>query len=319
MPFAPAVGVSGDDKYNIPGGVKLDGSQDAGNPSSIISGDASGFSTIPLISELTASSGLNQIIGLINRRILTWNAAFGTSIVPLAYLTPPVRLRAADVTAIFNKINELRTLENFASYTFPTSQVQSGLPIRGTHIAHMRKALAIPSGLYSLKIAGNPGYVRIDSPYGVLQSEALGMNQYMVVGQMSTDLSRRRRLSNFCVPSWLNDVSLFSSPSFQKTWFSRVGTVTLNLYCSNTDDQPPNLAPPGGGTPYHTDNLEGTIVAGASSLAVSAARIAAAAGHCISYLVAAAQDVAGTNVNGYVNGGDGSSNAFSTGLYLTIN
>jgi hypothetical protein len=84
----PRVSDTGDDFYNLPGAVKLDTTQDTGNPSRIDAGDYSGFDVCPTIAQLNASSGVNQVIGAYNRRAYNFASSFGLPILAATNTTP---------------------------------------------------------------------------------------------------------------------------------------------------------------------------------------------------------------------------------------
>jgi hypothetical protein len=252
--------------------VTLAGAQDTGNQSLVADGGSS-FSTIPTIAEINASAGLNQVIGLVNRRMKNYNAAFGTTMTPLAYLTG-TKIKAADFTAIKTAIDLVRTTEGFAAYGSWPANMTAGKLIKGVHLAHMRKALRI-SGVCTLAWYGCV-YNRMDNPWLTYKpgSEAAisqPATSELAVGKMSgTYPTRARSTPQFALPEWFaagesvtrtlkfnalkRDVSLeaFSMKLFQQV-------------AATPDDFLKTLLGPGGYA-YHRDTLLWTIASTDASL-----------------------------------------------------
>ena len=161
---------AGDDNYNVPGATVLPPStgQSSGGPSSIAAGDASGFadysdytnaSLIPTLVQIGASSGVNQVIGMLNRRTKMWNSLYGTSLSPQAYVTVGSNVTAAKFNAICSAITSLLSAEGFAAYSFPGTSfadgnICAGCKIYGYHLATMRRALCL-AGSQTLNISFN--------------------------------------------------------------------------------------------------------------------------------------------------------------------
>jgi hypothetical protein len=139
----PTAGAS----YNVPVGSKIYAGDSTGvNPGNLADfANPSVLGTIPTIGQINNSRGVNQVIGAINRRIKMWYSISGIeSTTPLSYVTSiggPVT--ATQFNDIFLAINAIRVAEGFATYTFPTSEVQTGNPVKGTHVGAMRQALAL--------------------------------------------------------------------------------------------------------------------------------------------------------------------------------
>ena len=159
--WSPRISASGDDKYNVLGGTKLDASIDTGLPTRIDAGDSSSYSSTPTISEINAGSGLNQVIAAINRRAAVHNSLFGTTIPVLSYIAPDVRISAAKFLEIQTGINNVRRTEGFTSNGSFTTPV-AGNRILGTSIAEMRKALAI-SGTFAPHATTHTAYDAADT------------------------------------------------------------------------------------------------------------------------------------------------------------
>ena len=129
----PRIGISGDDRYDVPGATRLAGSKDSGDPARILFG-TSAFASPPKISEINAATDLNAVIAEINRR----NAIQGAAAVP--YITSQAHVKTTDFTALNTKIAAIRTYDRVPAYTFST--ISSNTPILGKHLAERRKALA---------------------------------------------------------------------------------------------------------------------------------------------------------------------------------
>jgi len=139
--WAPRVGSSGDGVYNIPGATGLDGSKDGGAPTRVKAGSA-GFSTTPTITQLNSSSDMNQLLGLINRRIRNHNASYGTSYATLPYVT--TGQRALNVLAAAKAaIDWLRSVERYDPFPWSADWAAANFRFNGRLMAEMRKALAI--------------------------------------------------------------------------------------------------------------------------------------------------------------------------------
>ena len=95
--WSPAVGGSGTDRYDLPAG-------------SYVPAGSSSFSSTPTISEINASSGINQIIGLINRR----GRLFVSGYSDLSYATSGERITKSFYDSIKTKIGSLRSAEYFS-------------------------------------------------------------------------------------------------------------------------------------------------------------------------------------------------------------
>jgi hypothetical protein len=136
----PRVGTTDDDRFNWPGSKKIDGSIMSDPFNVIEKGDSSILSVPPTVAQINAIHGLNQIVAEVNRRYAAHNAAFGTSVTPLAYFSEAT-LTNVNISAVRSRINSLRSAEGLVAYDdWPT---MSGRVIAGAWFAHMRKALSI--------------------------------------------------------------------------------------------------------------------------------------------------------------------------------
>jgi hypothetical protein len=312
--WAPAIGGSGDDLYNVPGAVTLGGSQDTGNPTLIEAGDASGFSSPPTIAEINASSGLNQVIGLLNRRIALYNAAYGTSYMSaLSYLTQ-TKISATALAAINTKIGVLRAAEGFSVYTFPTD-IASAKIIKGVHLANMRKALKI-SGVQIINYNHAYWYTEGWTTYPTTPAwEQVNSGQTPYEGKLLRSAYYcLRSMLYFPIPSW---ASVGGTPQFSsqvvRIYCKRDSTdepFTFGLYSSNGNTLPPVITPAYAGSFYETDNLEASMedtalpqtVQTNIDFAIDATRVANKSGNNIILILATLQEVARTgypNKDGY--------------------
>jgi len=149
--WSDRVGASGDNKYNMLGATKLDGSVDTGNPTRIYAGTST-FSSPPTIAEINAAGGINQVIALFNRRVSQLNTLRNGSIVSaFSYQASDTRVTTAALSALFTAINNLRVGEGFATYaSFPS--LSANTVMKGSALAHARKALAI-SGVQTIELS----------------------------------------------------------------------------------------------------------------------------------------------------------------------
>jgi hypothetical protein len=322
--WSPSIssGTNTDDDYNFSGATKLDGTIDAGNPTLVRIGDASGFSAIPTLAQLNASSGLNQIIGAVNRRSANYNASFGTSLSILSYLTADVKLTAASILAIKNACIAVRAAEGFGAFTWPTAPAANAL-IRGNQISALRKSLRI-SGVCSFVnkqnyryeygyIFGSPAEENYISGSVLVPSGAtLNKIGYSVQNFNYADHNERIRwLDNFTIPEYLSNIA----PSTVYGYWSRSSThtipvvntsgFTLQFWSSDTSDYPAVPTPALGGSAYNTDNNEGLVTittASGNSTAKSAdfttdgvTRLRAKAGNYFSTILGTDLEVADTS------------------------
>jgi len=212
--WSPRISGAGDDRYNIPGATKLDGSVDTGLPTRIDAGDGSGFSAIPTIAQINASSGVNQVIAAINRRILNHNGSYGSTLPSIAYIATGARILASKFAEMMQRITQIKQIEGFVNVTALTPPT-SGQRILGSHLAVMRQALAI-SGELRPQIADGSGtgygiasqarqYTRVDNPYGTLVSDAIGGASFQAEWDYSGGIyTRSRQLQNYAIPEWLS-------------------------------------------------------------------------------------------------------------------
>lgn len=134
--YAPRVGSSGDDRYTLP------------SESRINYGDNSGFSSPPTISQINASSGINQIIGEINLRTYVYNSGVGSA-ETLSYVAANAKITSAKIKAIADEIVSLNDVDKAAlnpSSAFTNyddwAAANSEIRIDANDIYEMRKNLA---------------------------------------------------------------------------------------------------------------------------------------------------------------------------------
>jgi len=300
--WAPRVGTSGDDLYNIPGATKLDGTIDTGEPTRIQAGSSAGFSTTPTIPELNASSDLNQIYGLANRRIRTFNTLFGTSLLTLTYITPGTRITVAHITTARTRINALRVAEGFANFSF-FADVGAGKRMKGDAIAELRKSLRI-AGVQKIPTFSteSTGFNRNDNPYNTLVSESLGSLTGRIGKERAsgagTRMLRRRFLQSHRIPDWFDQAHVVSAQL-------RFGVVVVDqtleafnlvLYSSNTDDHTYGSV----AVAYNLNNLlqVAAPAVGDYNLPVSAAIIEPQKGARLSFILGTDNETAGGGTSG---------------------
>ncbi len=272
------VGASGDDLYNILGATKIDGSLHTGHPTFNYPGINS-FSATPTIAEINAAELWNQAIGALNRRILTYNAAFGTSMTTQSYITGP-RVTAAIVASIQSKINTLRTTEGAATFTFTTAT--AGQPIKGLFLAEIRKALSAATLTLNPVIA--KGFIRNDTPFGTLVSEAYAGSPSIFIGKVNTSPFKRQRvLCSFRIPEWLTTCSAVNASVYRFS-YNNTQANAGELWVSNTDDSAYSST----ADAYNFDNLAANIdltITTQQLLSVATGLITAMAGAHASFIL----------------------------------
>lgn len=318
LTWVPRKGASGDDQYDVADNTLIQ------------AGDASGFSATPTLGELGASWGLNQVIGLLNRRILQFNSlvfAGQTTLAAESYVTTGSVGSATKWVAVKNKIDALRTQEGLAAYAWPamwtplpsaTYEVMSGKLIRGAHLLHLRKALRIAgvwSKAHSSSSPTTPGCKAASCRIGHVLSSmypaagALGWYGYYGCGKRRPSptppfyTDRLRSLIAFPVPHWFaQDYVASHSLMCSVTYRTAVNWIDVvysgQCFASATDD-----APQYNGDATVGDNLdadEGTFpsAVGVKTLYPSLDRIEAKAGAHICYLFGEDLEMAGTGGTG---------------------
>lgn len=132
LDWSPRKGSTGDDRYDL----------DTTGDYRWVGGDSSGFTAKPTLSELALSSGLNQVIGEINRRNGLYADCRATAYTAQTYVTPVAgRVKAADFTACRTAIDTIRARENSSVWSWPTTPITGGL-ILEQELFNLRKALA---------------------------------------------------------------------------------------------------------------------------------------------------------------------------------
>jgi hypothetical protein len=304
--WSPRVGSTGDDKYNLPGATKIDGALDTGNPTRIDVGDASGFSTIPTIAEINASSGLNQIVGLVNRRRRNANALLGTAFAALPYFTPGVKITYTDIAALQSGVISARTMDSLEAYTGTWPTYSAGTPISGNLIAHLRKSLRI-SGKYFGTSRYTYGlrevfYGRRDLPWGTPYSETVTPPQSYTAGKYlrASGLQRwrMRLLYSQALPEWVVSTEGTAIVHFTPSSYNAALETgwTLDAYLSDSDDHAWTIGSYTG-WPYNTDTLLASFAYSTLSrqtASVSMSTLAARAGTWLSLVFGNSYEIAGT-------------------------
>jgi hypothetical protein len=305
--WSPRVGSTGDDQYNLPGATKIDGSLDTGNPTRIDVGDASGFSTIPTIAEINASSGLNQIVGLVNRRRGNANALLGTAFAALPYFTPGAKITYTNIAALQSGVIATRTIDSLEVYPVGLWPAYStGKPIAGNLIAHFRKALRI-SGKYFGTSRYTYGlrevfYGRRDSPWGTPYSETVSPPQSYMAGKyflpVGSQQWRMRILYAQALPEWVVSTEGSAIVHFTPSSYNNALEAgwTLDAYLSDSDDHAWTIGSYTG-WPYNTDTLLASFAYSTLSrqtASVSMSTLAARAGTWLSLVFGNSYEIAGT-------------------------
>lgn len=170
----------------------------------------SDYSSTPTLAEINERSGLNQVIALLNRRILQMNSLKTLSETVLDYLEDDVKIKASHLTDIQTKINTLRVHEGTTVFTF--TFVLAGKKILALHLNELRKSLAI-KGIYTLSFRNghgvfNDGYRRTDNPaYNTPTSEVLIVPD-TAIGKSQVGLStiRLRDSESSFIPAFINEI-----------------------------------------------------------------------------------------------------------------
>lgn len=143
-----ASGASLDDRYNIPGATKIDGTVDTVNQAAGVYTRINAGAT----GNAPTGNGWNQVVGVINARITALNNKMGTArptsptfTVPPTASAVPIRIQTA-ILDLRSQIDWIRLQEKSTAYTWSTDfdaeGVNSFVVIKGYHLAELRKALA---------------------------------------------------------------------------------------------------------------------------------------------------------------------------------
>ena len=304
--WAPRRGDSGDDLYDVP------------DDTPVGAGDASGFSATPTIDQINASSGLNQVIGLANRRVKIFNARFGVTMPTEGYASAETSRSAAKWAAVCSRINAIRVAEGFGDYTFLTAEAAAGLNIRRQHILDMRKALRIAGILsynYNANYSGTPlclykdEYRRQDSPYPTGANEGYVVTTGYYGKETLAGVTRRYRLLvSYPIHEWVIAGALAAA-----FWRIRLAAVYTTLesvepavYSSNTDDSA-YPAPVGDfdgvaynltGTRGQLEGLFTTTTGVDQDVAINTGRVESKAGARFSIIVGTEKELTGTGIGG---------------------
>lgn len=322
--WSPRIGSGGDDAYDIPGSTKLDGTLDAAARLNCGAG-SSAFSATPTIGEVNSSSHFNQVVGLLNRRIVKCNSQFGSAFSTLAYF-PRRKIVSGDLIAIQTAINQVRVYEGFAAYTFITAgELTSRATIKGRHLAELRKALRIAGTLVRPVGDYNGGYRRWDNPYGT----QLGEDELNIVFNDNTigklydigppnRLYRYRCLFSYTIPEF---ASALSSAKLTLKFLNVFNTPapTVQVWSSNSDDSAGyGVTAPYGA--YNLDNFESNLAGPTAGVfydfSLSTVRVLAKASLHLSLIVTTEEESTG---GGSATGGGLADISFGLNrFYLTL-
>lgn len=237
--WTPAIGGSGSDKYQPPVGT-------------FIAAGGTSFSSVPTIAEINASSHINQIIALYNRRAQQLVGANPT-LSTLSYVTTvPSLVGAAAWNSIRTAIINLTTQE-FGACPITIGTRSSGSYVKATDIAEYRQALAIPD---TITLDGNNSrvssglYQRYDNPYNTFQTEQLHnwywIQQYKWMGKYSGFYAERyRTMLKFPITLYGRTLSsaVFSDGGVVTVWYAGSDyPTTLELWSTDQDESTLSVA-----------------------------------------------------------------------------
>ena len=281
--WSPAVGGSGTDRYDLPAG-------------SYVPAGSSSFSSTPTISEINSSSGINQIIGLINRR----GKLFVSGWSDLTYVAAGDKITKTKYDSIKTKIGTLRTGEHFSTYTLPT--VTTGTPFTANVISELRRSLGV-FGVFSQELTASNSFwlERLDLPYNTLYSESLTGGNSTIIGKFEINASgimyRNRVLNYIRIPDWFdNSFDTMKCEVFLVNGFSKttMEAYAFELWTSDSVDVPINNT----AYAYNLDNLESTSSSNVTNstfdMAIDSGRVLAKAGSTLSIIWGTTHELAGT-------------------------
>jgi len=311
--WEPSVGGSGDDLYNIPGAVKLDGTNDPGDPILIRAGGS--FSDPPTWTEIDASASINQVRALLNYLLNECEGVYhyqsGPS-TPLDPITPDLATRASESDANESLINSLRrTVFGLSDYSFLNS-AQVERSTRGRVLADQRKAISALSQVFFRRtsVAFSPvhnfGWMEADggatypgSPVswnliGDFNGVGLGTHAPMV-GEAF--ISSRYRFGRTVLTWRIPDLRLvdanLSSVNLNFSIVTTAGTPgNIEIYQATT----PELSPWGTNVPNNTDTLLGSIAIsnGAKVLSIPVSTFVAWQGNYVTLILRSSKENTGT-------------------------
>ncbi len=269
------------------------------------------FSATPTMAEINASSWLNQIIALVNRRSVQ------TIIAPtlFSYLDSTV-LSAQLIADLRTRINAIRAAVGQSAYTF-TGAASAGGRISAATLNELRTALAF-SGQITPTFISKFVSVRLDNPFGTQVSAGNssypgGHAKLGIFPAAGGNTSRARTGSSWQLPAGVDFTNLPTSVVGSWGVFSNgLSAVNFTAYASNTDDSA------GAGTWWENLDIVGaTVTAGASgtgfiSQIVTNAMLQARSEDVLSILTGVTSEISG------VNSGESVSIASSVGPIHTL-
>lgn len=275
----PRLGTDGDARYEVSGATRIDGSLDNGEPTRIEAGDASAFDEIPSIEQLNNCTGLNAIIGYLNRRALLSGAS------TMEYVVQDDAARYAVWSLLRDRINALRLYEGFPDYAWPAPFITGGTKITGAHLAHLRRALRLSGLLYKQLAREYPTY-RWKLQSGVESIENTGVQMFGVCGHTAS--ARYRAFDRCAIPALCAgcaDAGISGEINFQivpvegtaETIAVNIHRFPVSLDVPTTGDMNPPVADAGGLSIPYAAYMDGALpVYTVSAQALSAL----AGGHC---------------------------------------
>ena len=251
--WTPAIGGGGADKYDIAADAKWG------------AGSAS-FSGTPTIAEINASSHVNQIIALYNRRAIAQGKT------QIAYVAADAKFPLSIITLLQAGINILLPAEGFPTFSFTTPAAQTK-PL-GTTIGELRRALAI-TGTQDVPLSPAYVYHRIDNPaFGTPYFEEIAYTSETIgnIAGGGGNYPRYRTLPGLTVPDWIAQATS-AAFRFDYTRYG-IGDATAYLFHQTGDTNPPVLTPAYNGSAYRVDENLGTATLAAGSVGTAAITIA---------------------------------------------
>lgn len=194
------------------------------------------FSSPPTIAEINASSWINQIIALVNRRM------YQTIVSPsyYSYYSNGQYLSASQLESIKTTINAVRTNCNLSSFSF-TGTFHQGDKVSAARLTELKTALNF-SSLTKINSNGDRFWSASEAIYNGTQTGIVNRayaNDDLGKHCFTTSITRSRLGMNFSIPSWI-----VNSSGLEINHRTNLGSFTNTMdnpwrpaiYCSSTDD-----------------------------------------------------------------------------------
>jgi hypothetical protein len=202
----------------------------------IIKAGSSSFSTPPTMTQVNASSDINQVIALCNRR----TSQIDNSLSQFSYAAPSASVTAALVTALQTRINALRGEVGVSSFSF--TAVSSGKPIKAQDWIDLRSALVFTPSPITIYPSAYRQANNTANTYPT-NNGAWGNTLYAsgaIVGKQNTNTSgpgcSRHRLGiAFSVPSGANAYAAYTLNIVLENWGATLESFLPHFYAAATD------------------------------------------------------------------------------------